>query len=105
MLLKRALIGIGSTPSFDNLTRFLLAAARSPWVYLSLSVQVLGYVLWMILISRVKLGVATASVGSGFYIAMALAAWAFYGESISYAQWLGIVLITVGVVLVSLQSA
>jgi drug/metabolite transporter (DMT)-like permease len=105
LLLKRAILELGGTIAFSNLPRFILAAARSPWIYASLTVQVLGYVLWMVLVSRAKLGVATASVGAGFYVLMAFCAWGVYGESLSYLQWLGIVFITIGVTCVGLGPA
>jgi uncharacterized membrane protein len=57
----------------------------------------------MILLTRVKLGVATASAGAGFYILTALLAWASYGENLSPAQWVGVGLITAGVVCVSMS--
>ena len=105
LLLKRALAALGGTTAVANLPRFIFDAAKSPWIYSSLAIQAFGYGLWMILISRVKLGVATASVGAGFYILMPLCAWAVYGESLSFMQWLGIGLITLGVTCVSLGSA
>ena len=46
--------------------------------------------------------VATASVGAGFYTLMALSAWLVYGETLSGVQWTGIVLVTLGVVCISL---
>ncbi len=102
LLLKFAIGALGITSIAANFPRFIVLAARSPWIYLSVLVQVFGYVLWMVLISRVKLGVATASVGAGFYILMALSAWGVYGESLTVYQWLGIALITVGLTFVSL---
>jgi multidrug transporter EmrE-like cation transporter len=36
---------------------------------------------------------------------MAFCAWGVYGESLSYLQWLGIALITIGVTCVSLGPA
>jgi drug/metabolite transporter (DMT)-like permease len=57
----------------------------------------------MLLISREKLGVAAASVGAGFYLLMPLCAWGLYGESLTAWQWLGVVLITIGVTCVSLN--
>jgi drug/metabolite transporter (DMT)-like permease len=102
LLLKRALAGLGGTAAFANFSRFVLDAARSPWIYTSLAIQVFGYVLWMILISRVKLGVATAGVGAGFYVLMAGGSWLVFGESLTYLQWLGIGFITIGVTCVSL---
>ena len=101
LLLKRALAALGGRAALSVMPKFLLDAAGSPWIYASIAVQGLGYFLWMILISREKLGVATASVGAGFYILMPLCAWSLYGESLNVLQWLGIVLITIGVVCVS----
>jgi drug/metabolite transporter (DMT)-like permease len=102
LFLKRALISIGRSPTFATLPDFLVLAAKSPWFYVSLAIQGLGYLLWMILISRMKLGVATASVAAGFYVLMALCAWAVYGEALTALQWLGIGFITIGVACVSL---
>ena len=105
LFLKRAIIDIGSPASLDALPKFIVAAAGSPWVYGSLVLQVLGYVVWMIVISHEKLGVATASVGASYYILTSFAAWAIYGETLSPMQWAGICLITAGVVCVSLGQA
>ena len=105
LFLKRAIIDIGSPASLDALPKFIVAAAGSPWVYGSLVLQVLGYVVWMIVISHEKLGVATASVGASYYILTSFAAWAIYGETLSPMQWVGICLITAGVVCVSLGQA
>jgi drug/metabolite transporter (DMT)-like permease len=101
LLLKRALIALGGRAALSTVAKFFLAAAGSPWIYASIAIQGLGYFLWMILISREKLGVATASVGAGFYILMPLCAWTLYGESLSYLQWFGIALLTAGVICVS----
>jgi multidrug transporter EmrE-like cation transporter len=102
LLLKYALGTLGGRAALGDMSKFLLNAAVSPWMYASLAIQVLGYILWMVLISREKLGVATASVGAGFYALMPLCAWALYGESLAYVQWFGIGLITIGVTCVSL---
>jgi drug/metabolite transporter (DMT)-like permease len=101
LLLKRALTSLGGRAALSTMPKFIVAAATSPWIYASLAVQGMGYFLWMILISREKLGVATASVGAGFYILMPLCAWSLYGESLSHLQWFGIALITTGVICVS----
>lgn len=102
MFLKRALATLGGLTTLANFPKFILEAAKSPWIYSSIAIQGFGYILWMVVISRVKLGVATASTAAGFYVLSALAAWAIYGESLSFVQWLGIVLITIGVICVSL---
>lgn len=102
LLLRRALNALGSPASLSQLPRFIGNAALSPWIYASVCLQILGYVLWMLVVSREKLGVATASIGAGFYVLMALSAWLVYGETLSPLQWAGILLVTLGVICISL---
>jgi drug/metabolite transporter (DMT)-like permease len=102
LLLRRAANALGGAPtSLATMPRFVAQAALSPWIYASVAVQVVGYALWLVIVSREKLGVATASIGAGFYVLMALSAWAVYGETLTALQWVGIVLVTAGVVCVS----
>jgi drug/metabolite transporter (DMT)-like permease len=105
LILKHAIRMLGGRGALTSTWKFISDAAASPWIYASVVVQGLGYVLWMILVSREKIGVATASVGAGFYILMPLCAWAIYGESLTTVQWFGISLITIGVTCVSLGIA
>jgi drug/metabolite transporter (DMT)-like permease len=102
LVLRRALNQLGSPATLSALPRFIGNAALSPWIYASVALQILGYVLWMLVVSREKLGVAAASIGAGFYTLMALSAWLIYGETLSLLQWMGIVLVTLGVVCISL---
>jgi len=105
LMLKYAVIGLGGSPALSNLPAFILSAAKSPLVYVSIAIQGFGYLLWMMLIARMKLGLASASVGAGFYVCMALAAWGVYGESLSRLQWLGLGLITLGVSCIGLAAS
>jgi len=102
LVLRRALNELGSPMHLSEMPRFIANAALSPWIYASVSLQVFGYVIWMLIVSREKLGVATASIGGGFYTLMALSAWLIYGETLSALQWAGIVMVTMGVVCISL---
>ena len=83
LMLKYAVIGLGGAPALSSFPTFILSAAKSPLVYISVAIQGFGYLLWMMLIARMKLGLASASVGAGFYVCMALAAWGVYGESLT----------------------
>ena len=65
-----------------------------PWIYTSVALQIVSSVMWMLIVSREKLGVATATVGAGFYTFMALSAWRIYGETLSSVPWAGIALVT-----------
>jgi drug/metabolite transporter (DMT)-like permease len=102
LLLKRGITALGGPGGLATLPKFIWGAAKSPWICAAVATQGLGYILWMIVVSRIKLGVATASAGAVFYLLVALSAWGFYGESLTYVQWLGICLITIGVTCVSL---
>lgn len=102
LLLKRGVSALGGLGPLETLPRFVLNAAKSPWICSAIAVQGIGYLLWMIVVSRVKLGVATASAGAVFYLLIALSAWALFGEPLTLVQWLGILLITIGVACVSL---
>jgi drug/metabolite transporter (DMT)-like permease len=105
LVLRRGLQDLGRPESLSGLPRFLGHAALSYWIYASITLQILSYVMWMLIVSREKLGVATATVGAGFYTLMALSAWLVYGETLSPLQWTGIALVTMGVVCISLGGA
>ncbi len=105
LALRRALNELGSPSGLSGLPRFIGGAAVSPWIYTSVALQILSYVIWMLIVSREKLGVATATVGAGFYVLMALSAWLIYGETLAPLQWTGIVLVTMGVLCISLGGA
>ena len=100
LVLKRAITGL--KPLLEQgPVEFLWGAVFSPLVYAALLLQVLGYVTWMFVITREKLSVAFAMSGSTFYLLMAAASWFFYGERLAPMQWVGLLLISIGVVLVS----
>jgi drug/metabolite transporter (DMT)-like permease len=102
LVLKRGVAALGGPAALAMLPKFILSAVKSPWICAAIAIQGFGYFLWMIVVSRVKLGVATAGVGGAFYILVALSAWGLFGESLTYLQWLGVGLITIGVICVSL---
>lgn len=81
---------------------WLLAAMLSPGVIGAIIVQGIGFTVWVIVVSRVKLGVAFATSGSFFYILLALASWYLFNERLAPAQCVGIALVSVGVLLITL---
>lgn len=100
LILKRAVNGLKPLLEAGPID-FIAGAATSPLVIAALSLQVLGYVAWLFVLSKEKLSVAFALSGSSFYLLMAMASWYFFGERLSPAQWLGLLLISLGVVLVT----
>lgn len=103
LLLKRAVTEIGTPTSMAGLPGFFAAAALMPAVYASLVLQVGGYAVWMVVLTREKLGVSVALLGSAFYVLMALLAWLLFDEALTRIQWVGIAFITIGVACMFIQ--
>ncbi len=83
---------------------WLLAACFSPAVIAAVVIQAVGFVVWVVVVSRVKLGLAFAIAGSFFYILMALVGWVFYQERLAPSQWIGLCLVSVGVLMITLTG-
>ncbi len=66
-----------------DLGMFFLNAAVSPWVYGSLLLQIAGYLVWVIVVSKEQLGVVFATSGAFFYLLGGLSAWLIHGERLS----------------------
>ena len=82
--------------------QWLWGAMASPWVLGAVAIQGVGFLVWMVVISRVKLGVAFAVSGAFLYGLMALSSWLLYGERLTLGQWMGLALISTGVLMVSM---
>ncbi|MFM7461776.1 MAG: hypothetical protein ACKO15_13170, partial [Burkholderiales bacterium] len=98
LLLKSVVGKLAKPDSFATFFTFLIDAATRPTVWASLALQVVGYGVWMAVISQEKLGAATAAVSACYYLLTAAAAWFVFGEQLAAAQWAGIVLVTCGVI-------
>ena len=73
----------------------------SPLVWAAVVIQGVGFIVWVVVISKLKLGVAFALAGASLYILMALVAWLLHGERLAPVQWAGLMLISCGVLMVS----
>jgi multidrug transporter EmrE-like cation transporter len=102
LLIKHAVTRLGARAPAPQGIDWLVAAMTSPTVLLAIAVQAVGFVVWVVVISRVKLGVAFALSGAFFYILMAVVTWLLYGERLTLGQWAGIALISTGVLMVSM---
>jgi multidrug transporter EmrE-like cation transporter len=102
LLVKRAVTGIAARTPVPQGVDWLLAAVLSPTVWLAVAIQGVGFVVWMVVVSRVKLGIAFATSGAFFYVLLAALSWYLYGERLAPLQWAGIVLISAGVLMMSM---
>jgi len=104
LLVKKGVTQLGGIRALANLPRFSIMAATSPWILPSICLQVVGYLVWFVVVTREKLGVAVAFTGASFYVLMALSTWYFHGETLSSLQCVGIGLIVLGVVCMAIPS-
>lgn len=101
LLLKRAVTLVAArTPVPAGLDWFMVTF-MSPLVWAAIVLQGLGFIVWVMVISKLKLGVAFALAGASLYILMAVVAWLLHGERLTPLQWTGLVLISCGVLMVT----
>ncbi|MFA4980988.1 MAG: EamA family transporter [Candidatus Omnitrophota bacterium] len=101
LFLKKGLVNTGVTSvTFQNMAEFFLKVFSSPLVWLGILVFLVNLLLWLTVLSRVDLSVASP-VGSTSYIFVPILAVCFLHETINPLRWAGIVLIIAGIHFVS----
>lgn len=103
LILKRGINMLNANDVGGGFT-FLLNVIQSPHVWIALCFQGLGYVLWFYVLKVANVSVAFALSGAFFYVLLGLMSWIFLGERLGYIQWIGIFLITTGVLCLTLNS-
>lgn len=102
LLLKHAVLAISQRDTVPKGAVWLIEMLCSPAVLAAVALQAVGFTAWMFVVSKVKLGVAFSIQGAFFYTLLALISWWFYGERLCFWQWVGIALVSSGVLLISL---
>ncbi len=104
LVLKNAVNAITPILRNEGAIPFLFAAATSPYVLGALVLQVGGYVLWFFVLAQERLSVAFAINGSFFYLMVAGTSWFFFDERLNLWQWFGLLLISLGVVILNVAD-
>ena len=102
LLVKDAVVRIAARNPAPAGLEWLLAVVVSPKVWVAVAVQGVGFLVWIVVVSRVKLGPAFATSGAFFYVLLACLSWWLYGERLAPLQWLGIILVSTGVLMISM---
>jgi multidrug transporter EmrE-like cation transporter len=84
----------------DALVGSALGVATQPFVLGGLICYVLSVAIWIVALSRVDVSLAYPMLSLG-YIVNALAAWALFGEALTPAKMVGILVILLGVVILA----
>lgn len=101
LLVKHAVMKLAQRVPELHGPSWLVTAVTSPEILLAVAVQGVGFIVWVVVVSRIKLGVAFAISGSFFYLLIALSSWLLYGERLSAGQWGGLALVSLGVLLLT----
>jgi drug/metabolite transporter (DMT)-like permease len=104
LILKTGVDSIVKVLHSDGSLAFVMAAALSPTVWMALVLQVGGYVLWFFVLAQERVSVAFAISGSFFYLMMAGVSWLVFDERLNLWQWAGLVMISVGVLMLNLMK-
>ena len=84
----------------ERLAEVLPAVLGNPWLPVGVTLHVLALGLWLIGLRQVALSIAYPFIALGLVL-VSLLSWSVLGEQLRAAQWLGIVLIVTGVLVVA----
>ena len=101
LLLKAGMRRIGHFAfAWSNLAPVGLQVAANPFIWAGLSFYAISVLVWLLVLSRVPVGVAYPMLSIGYIVNAAAGAWLF-GESLSSIRIAGILIIIAGVYLVA----
>ena len=101
ILMKQGMIKVGKIDgSLVDVVPKLLQAFTNPFVLGGISIYGFTTMLWLIILSRVKLSIAYPMLSLGYLFSMFFA-WLLFKESVPKARILGAIIICAGVYLVA----
>ena len=103
LLLKQGMLKVGRIESFSGVIPRLVQALANPFVIGGIATFGFTTLLWLIVLSRVKLSIAYPMISLG-YILSIFFAWFFFKESVPKIRIIGAVVICIGVYLVASAS-
>ena len=104
IILKKGLLLLGRIDFSSGVLVEILRLLHVPHVVCALFLQGIILLLWIYVLSRTQLVYLFTMSGAFFYIFLALASWMVLGERLSLVQWLGVLLISAGVVCFNYQT-
>ena len=103
-ILKKGLLLLGGIDFSSEVLVEILRVMNSPYIIGALFLQGIIALFWIYALSRMQLVYLFTMSGAVFYILLAIASWIVLGEKLSPIQWLGVFLISFGVVCFNFRS-
>jgi drug/metabolite transporter (DMT)-like permease len=103
ILLKKGMNNMGQlTISSGNVFNLVWNIATNPYVFIGLAIYMGGTFFWLVALSRVELSFAYP-FASLSYVAMLLASWLLFSESLTVMRLTGTAIVFFGVYLITLS--
>lgn len=100
--LKKGILRLGEIKlSFPELFSSIWQAAQNGWIVGGGILFIMGFLLWLYILSKMQLNIAYPIIIGAQIILMALVSWVFLHEYLAWPQILGIVLVIAGIILIS----
>lgn len=87
--------------SLGNMVKLVAFSITHPQILSAVVLQALGFVVWIVVLSREHAGVALGLGGASVYLLTALAERSIYGVQLNLLQIVALVLVSVGALLLS----
>lgn len=102
LCLKRGILKLGELNfSPSGLVNLCLKVLQNVWLLSGLSLFVISFVLWLFIISKIRLNIAYPIAVSTEVSLVVVSAWLFFHEYLSPLQVLGIVIVMAGIFLIA----
>ena len=104
IILKKGLLLLGGVQFSSGIMVEIFRIIHSPYVVAAFILQGIIALFWIYVLSKTQLVYLFTMSGAFFYILLALASWIVLGERLSLIQWLGVFMISLGVVFFNYQA-
>lgn len=104
IILKKGLLLLGGVQFSSGVMVEIFRIIHSPYVVGAFVLQGIIALFWIYVLSKIQLVYLFTMSGAFFYILLALASWIVLGERLSLIQWLGVFMISLGVVFFNYQA-
>ena len=104
IILKKGLLLLGGAHFSSGVIVEIFRIIHSSYVMGAFVLQGTIALFWIYVLSRTPLVYLLTMSGAFFYILLALASWIVLGERLSLIQWLGVFMISLGVVFFNYQA-
>ncbi|MGM9998955.1 MAG: EamA family transporter [Candidatus Bruticola sp.] len=101
---EAASLAQGSLPDLFCLVWHSIVLLLQPLIFIGMVAYALSAVCWLIILSKVDLSFAYPMISIG-YVAILLMGWLIFGEYVSWLRWLGVLLISLGILAVYSERA